>query len=53
MVKYTSALPCIGLSESEPKLYTNSEFCEGNKHKHLKNTLIYTTKQFMLKFFLN
>ena len=48
MVKYTTPLPCIGLSESDSKLYTNFEFCEGKNHKHLKNTLIYKAKQFML-----
>jgi hypothetical protein len=47
-VKYTTPLPCIGLSESDSKLYTNFEFCEGKNHRHLKNTLIYKTKEFML-----
>ena len=42
---------CIGLSESDSKLYANFEFCEEKNHKHLekKNTLIYKAKQFMLK----
>ena len=37
-VKYTTSLPCIGSGDSESKLYTNFEFCEGKNHKHLKNT---------------
>ena len=28
-VKYTTPLPCIGLSDSDAKLYANFEFCEG------------------------
>ena len=53
--KYTTPLPCIGLSESDSTLYTKFEFCEGKNHKHLekknqksKNTLIYKAKQCML-----
>ena len=46
-IKYTTPLPCISLSESDSKLYTNFEFCEGTNSKHLKNTLIYKAKQFM------
>ena len=41
-------LPCIGINESDSKLYTNFELCEEINHKHLKNTLIYKAKQFML-----
>jgi hypothetical protein len=37
LVKYTTPLPCINLSESDSKLHTNFEFCEGKNHKHLKN----------------
>ena len=48
MVKYTTPLSSINLNESDSKLYTNFEFCEGKKHKRLENTLIYKAKQFML-----
>jgi hypothetical protein len=48
MVKDISPLPCIGLGESDSTLHTNFEFCEGKNHKHLKNTLIYKAKQFVL-----
>ena len=34
--KYTTPLPCIGLSESDSTLYTKFEFCEGKNHKHLE-----------------
>ena len=40
-------LPYIDLNESNSKLYTKYEFCEGNNLKHLKNTLIYKAKQFI------
>jgi hypothetical protein len=30
-VKYTTPLPCIGLIESDSKLYSKLEFCEGKK----------------------
>ena len=43
-----NSLACIGLSESDSKLYPNFEFCEGKNHKLLKNTLIYKIKKFML-----
>ena len=33
-VKYTTPLFFIDLNESDPKLYTNFKFCEGEKHKH-------------------
>ena len=36
------------LSETNSKLYTNFEFCEGKNHKHFKNTLIYKAKQKIL-----
>ena len=48
MVKYKTPLSYIGLCKSDSKLYTNFEFCEGEKHKHLKNALIYKAKKFML-----
>ena len=36
-VKWTALDPCSGLSESDPKLYTNFEFYEIEIHKHLEN----------------
>ena len=45
MVKYTTPLPCTGLSESNSKTYTNFEICEGKNLEYLKNTLIYKAKQ--------
>ena len=36
-VKWTTLDPCSGLSESDPKLYTNFEFYEIGIHKHLEN----------------
>ena len=30
-IEYTTPLPRIGLSESDSKLYTNFEFCEGKE----------------------
>ena len=47
MVKDTTPFPCIGLNESDAKLY----IFEGKNHRHLKNILIYTTRQFMLATF--
>ena len=47
-VKYTTPLPCISISESVSKSYTNFEFFEGKNHEHFKNTLIYKAKQKML-----
>ena len=47
-VKCTTPLPCISLSESDLKLYTNFEFCEGKYYKHLRNTLICKAKYFMV-----
>ena len=46
-VKWTTLHPCSGLSESDPKLYTNFEFHEMKIHKHLENIWIYKAKQFM------
>ena len=43
-VKYTTSLPSIDLSENDSKAYN----FEGKNHKHLKNTLIYKAKRFML-----
>ena len=36
MVKYTSPLTYIGLSESDSKLYIDIEVWEANNHKHMK-----------------
>jgi len=36
-VKWTTLDPCLGLSESDPKLSTNFEFYEIEIHKHLEN----------------
>ena len=36
-VKWTTLDPCLGLSESDPKLYTNFEFHEREIHKLLEN----------------
>ena len=36
-VKWTTLDPCLGLSESDPKLYTNFEFYEREIHKLLEN----------------
>jgi hypothetical protein len=36
-VKWTSLDPCSGLSESDPKQYTNFKFYEIKIHKHLEN----------------
>ena len=46
-VKWTTLDPCSGLSESDPKLYTNFEFYEIEIHKHLENIWNYKAKQFM------
>ena len=48
-VKWTTLDPYWGLSESDPKIYTNFEFYEIEIHKHLENTCIYKAKQFMFK----
>ena len=32
--------PCKGLSESDSKLYTTIELCEGKSRKYFKNILI-------------
>ena len=47
MVKWTCLDPCSGLSESDPKLYTNFEFYEIKIHKHLESIWIYKAKRFM------
>jgi hypothetical protein len=36
-VKWTALDPCSGLSESDPRLYTNFEFYEIEIHKHLES----------------
>ena len=36
MVKWAILDPCSGLSESDPKIYTNIEFDEIEIHEHLK-----------------
>jgi hypothetical protein len=46
-VKWTALHPCSGLSESDPKKYTNFELYEIKIHKHLENIWIYKAKQFM------
>ena len=38
MVKYTTLILYIGLSDNNFKLYTIFEICEGKNHKHLKST---------------
>ena len=43
MVKYTTPLPYIGLSESDSELYTNIEFCD------LQNQAYYFDKIFKEK----
>jgi hypothetical protein len=43
-----NSIRCIGLNESDSKLYIDFEVCEGKSHKQLKNILIYKAKQFML-----
>ena len=34
IVKYSTSLPCICLSESDLKLYTKFAFCEGKDQKY-------------------
>ena len=46
-VKWTTLDSCSGLSESDPKLYTNFEFYKIEIHKHLENIWIYKAKQFI------
>jgi hypothetical protein len=36
-VKWTALDPCSGLSESDPKLYTNFDLYEIKIHKHLES----------------
>ena len=40
--------PCLELSESDSKLYTDLEFCEEKNHRHFKTIMIYKAKQFMM-----
>jgi hypothetical protein len=47
-VKWTTLDPCSGLSESDPKLYTNFDPHEIEIHKHLESIWIYKAKWFML-----
>ena len=37
-VKWTTLEPCIGLSESNSKLYINFEICEDKNHKNKKHS---------------
>jgi hypothetical protein len=37
-LQFQAPTPCIGLSESDSKLYTNFEICEEKNHKHLNYT---------------
>ena len=46
MVKWTTPNPCLVLSESDLKLYTNLELCEEINHRHIKR--IYKAKQYMM-----
>ena len=46
-VKWTTLDPCLGLSESDSKLYTNFEFYEIEIHKYLENIWIYKAKWIM------
>jgi hypothetical protein len=45
--------PWIGLSESDPKLYTNFEFYEIKSHKVLNNILIYKAEKYILTILYN
>jgi hypothetical protein len=36
-VKWTALGPCSGLSENDPKLYTNFDLYEKETHKHLES----------------
>jgi hypothetical protein len=49
MVKWITPNPCLVLSESDSKLYTNLEWCEEKNHRHIKRILIYKAKQYMMK----
>jgi hypothetical protein len=52
-VKWTALDPCSGLSESDPKQYTNFEFYEIKIHKHLENIYMNLQSQaiYVHKFF--
>ena len=39
-VKWTTHDPCLVVSKSDSKLYTNFEFCEEKNHRNLKNMWI-------------
>ena len=47
--EHNSVTICIGLTESDSKLYTNFKFSEGKNHEHLKNTLIYNKSPHVLE----
>ena len=49
MVKWTSLYLCSGLSESDPKLYTNFGINKIETHRHLENIWMYKAKQFMFQ----
>jgi hypothetical protein len=40
--------PCLVLSESDSKLYTNFEFCEQKHHRYFIKILLYTTQQIVM-----
>ena len=46
-VKWTTLDLCLGLNESDRKLYTTFEFYEIEIYEHLENIWIYKVKQFM------
>jgi hypothetical protein len=48
MVKWTAPDPNLVFNESNSKLYTNFEFCEGKNHRHFKNIPIYKAKPIMM-----
>ena len=48
-VKWTILDPCSGLSESDPKLYTNFEFHEIEIHRHLKKKNLQTQAVYVHK----
>ena len=58
MVKWIAHDPCLVLSDSDSKLYTNFEFCKErnrnlkNKHVELKNQAIYVDKKIPRKVYI-
>ena len=46
--KVDSHDPCLVLSESDSKLYSNFEYCEERNHRHWKNILIYKARHFSM-----